>query len=188
MSQRTQIFILIGLLALAAIAYFASRSQVPGFTGVLAADTKFTPLSVQEPQLQLDLLAKIKQEVYSGSHRDIFSAAPPPVVPASGPGSKPAIPQIVGDPYPLKPGPPPPIQVPGELFGYAFMPQTGRRVAFFKEGDDVLVVPEGDTFLVRFRLIHIGADSADVLEISSGRHATVPMVQPLTGDQPSTNP
>jgi hypothetical protein len=183
MSRRAQIYILIGLLALAAIAYFANRSQVPGLAGVLAADTKFTPLSVQEPQLRLDLLAKIKQEVYTGAHRDIFNAAPPPIV--AGPGATPKAEQapFVG---PRQPPPPPPVQVPGEFFGYASMPQTGRHVAFFKEGDDVLVVPEGDTFLIRFRLIHIGTDSADVVEISTGRHATVPMVQPLTGDQPST--
>ena len=37
---------------------------------------------------------------------------------------------------------------------------------------------EGDTFLNRFRLVHIGNDSADVEEISTGRHATVQMVQP----------
>jgi hypothetical protein len=189
MSRRAQIYVLIGLLVLAAVVYLANRSQVPGFSGVLAADTKFTPLNIQEPQLRLDLLAKIKQEVYAGAHRDIFNAMAPPITPGGGavPG-KPAPPKIVGAPYPLTPGPPPPVQVPGEFFGYASMPQTGRRVAFFKEGDDVLVVPEGDTFLVRFRLIHIATDSADVLEIASGRHANVPMVAPLTGDQPPSNP
>jgi hypothetical protein len=41
-----------------------------------------------------------------------------------------------------------------------------------------LVVHEGDTFLGGFRLDRIGNDSADVEEISSGRHATVPLVQP----------
>ncbi len=55
---------------------------------------------------------------------------------------------------------------------------SGRRVAFFTSGDDVLVVAEGDTFLGRFRLVHIGNDTADVEELGTGRHTTVPMVQP----------
>jgi len=183
MTRRAQIYLLIGLLAVAAIAYYASRSQVPGLTGVLAADSKFTPLSVQEPDLRLDLLAKIKQEVYSGTHRDIFSAVAPPIVPVAGPNPKRDESRFVG---PKQPPPPPPVQVPGEFFGYASMPQTGRHVSFFKEGDDVLVVAEGDTFLLRYRLVHIGTDSADVVEISTGRHATVSLVQPLTGDQSSS--
>lgn len=183
MSRRAKIYILAGLLVVAAILYFANRSQVPGLQGVLAADSKFTPLSIREPELRMDLLAKIKQEVYTGTHRDIFSAAPPPVVPLPGSSVKGNENRFVG---PKLPPPPPPVQVPGEFFGYASMPQTGRHVAFFKEGDDVLIVAEGDTFLIRFRLIHIATDSADVLEISSGRHTTVPLVQPLTGEQGST--
>jgi hypothetical protein len=84
--------------------------------------------------------------------------------------------------YPTVPLPTP-VQVPGEFFGYAMTPSTGKRVAFFKQGDDVFVVAEGDTFLSNFRLIHIGPDSADVEQISDHRHATVPMVQPPAADQ-----
>jgi hypothetical protein len=40
------------------------------------------------------------------------------------------------------------------------------------------VFAEGDKFLNTFRLIHIGNESADVEEISSGRHATVQLVEP----------
>jgi hypothetical protein len=62
------------------------------------------------------------------------------------------------------------------------MKSSPRRLAFFLNGDDVIVVQEGSVFLSRFRLDKIGNDSADVEEISSGRHATVPMVQPPAGD------
>ena len=58
------------------------------------------------------------------------------------------------------------------------MRSSPKRVAFFLNGDDVLVVQEGSVFMGRFRLDKIGNDSADVEEVSSGRHATVPMVQP----------
>ncbi|MGA3293072.1 MAG: hypothetical protein ABSE45_03710 [Candidatus Acidiferrales bacterium] len=183
MSRRTQIYVLAGLLVILALAlYLALRSHaegVSGVPGVLAADAKFEPLEVQEPQLRLDLLKKLQGLDYSGSHRNIFVAAPPPP-------PKPAGPVVIEKPFvgPKLPPPPPPPQVPGEFFGYAAQPKSGRRVAFFTSGDDVLVVSEGGTFLGRFRLVHVGNDSADVEEISSGRHVTVPLVQ-LPADQAS---
>jgi hypothetical protein len=179
MRRRAEIYLLAGLLiVLAAFLYVTNRSQLPGLPGVLDADTKFQPLDVQGPQLHLDLLKKIQKLEYSGSHRNIFVAMPPPIPKAS---EQPALPPFVG---PRQPPPPPPLEVPATLFGYASEPRTGKRVAFFTSGDDVLVVAEGDVFLNRFRLVHIGDNSADVEEISTGRHATIPMVQPDQGSMP----
>ena len=178
MRRKIQPYLLAGLLIAAATAYFANRNQVPGIAGVVAANGNFTPLSVQEPQLRLDLLETLKKD-YPSSHRDIFNYGPPPV-PVRTPE------QLIAErKYPTVPvpPPPPPVQVPGEFFGYATTPATGKRVAFFKQGDEVLVVAEGDTFLNNFRLIHIGNDSADVEQISDHRHATVPMLQPASTDQ-----
>ena len=62
------------------------------------------------------------------------------------------------------------------------MSNSGKRVAFFLQGDDVLVVEEGSVFMSRYRLDKINNDSADVEETSSGRHATVPMTQPANND------
>jgi hypothetical protein len=70
------------------------------------------------------------------------------------------------------------VTVPAQFFGYASMPASGKHVGFFLQGEDVLVVEEGSVFLSRFRLDKIGNDSADVEEVSSGRHATVQMTQP----------
>jgi hypothetical protein len=178
MWRKIQPYVLAGLLVAAIIAYFANRNQVPGLAGVLAANGNFTPLSVQEPQLRLDLLDTLKKD-YPSTHRDIFNYGPPPP-PVRTPE------EIAKErKYPTVPlpTPPPAVQVPGEFFGYAMTPSTGKRVAFFKQGDDVLLVAEGDTFLNNFRLIHIGPDSADVEQISDHRHATVQMVQPPAADQ-----
>lgn len=177
MSQRTQIYVLVALLAvLAFVVYYYEfgHSAVPGIsTGVLAANSKFEPLDVQEPALRLDELARLQKLQPSTSHRNIFVAAPPPPPKqTTQPGAEKPI--VVGPVYQA----PPPVQVPAEFFGYASRPNTGKRVAFFTAGDDVLVVPEGDKFLNNYRLVHIGNESADVEEISSGRHATVPLVQP----------
>lgn len=185
MSKRNQIYVLVGLLLIAAYAYYSEHSETPGMSGVLASDTSFHPLSVEEPHLRLDLLDKIKKLDYSGSHRNIFIFGPPPP-----PLKTPA--QIEAENFrkrgPEKPPPPPPVTVPAQLFGYASMPKTGKRVAFFLQGDDVLVVEEGSVFMNRYRLDKIGNDSADVEETSSGRHATVQMVQPANNGDPGGGP
>jgi hypothetical protein len=186
MSQRTELYLFLGLLVvLGGVLYYSTRSNVPGLTGVLASDTRFEPLDVQEPQLHLDQLAALRKEQYAGSHRNIFVAEPPPppkaaVLPPS---------ERAGFVGPRRPPPPPPLQIPAVFFGYASRPPTGKRVAFFTSGDDVLVVAEGDTFLGQYRLIHIANDSADVEEISSGRHARVPLLQaPDEVSNQGTNP
>jgi hypothetical protein len=187
MSRRTQVGVLIGLLVLLVAVYLANRTQMPGLQGVMASDSSFQPLNVEEPELRLDLLEKLQKLDYPvGSHRNIFSAVALPIEP------KPGDPNYHNPhPYPTvqQPPPPPPVQVPAQFFGYASMPSSPRRVAFFLNGDDVLVVQEGSVFMGRFRLDKIGNDSADVEEVSSGRHASVPMVQPpggqsAPGDQP----
>ena len=180
MSRRNEIFLLFALLIALAGAlyyYFAGHNQVAATPKAVDGDTKFRPLDVQEPQLRLDLLAKLQKTEYTGTHRNIFVAEPPPPPKAL---VEAAAARSVG---PQLPPPPPPVQVPGQLFGYASEASSGRRVAFFSEGDDVLVVAEGATFLNQFRLIHVTDNSADVEEISTGRHATVPMVQPSAGQE-----
>jgi hypothetical protein len=177
MSRRTQVGVLIGLLVLLVVVYLANRTQMPGLQGVMASDSSFQPLNVEEPELRLDLLEKLQKLDYpAGSHRNIFSAVALPVEPT--PEQKARMHQ-----YPIvnRPPPPPPVQVSAQFFGYASMPSSPRRVAFFLNGDEVLVVQEGSVFMGRFRLDKIGNDSADVEEVSSGRHASVPMVQPPGG-------
>ncbi len=180
MSRRTEIYLLGGLLiVLSAVLYFRSRPEGSGFTGVTAADTKFEPLDVQEPRLHIDELQRLQKAEYTGSHRNIFVASAPPA---------PVQKQAVAAPHPfvgpVPPPPPPPLQIPGEFFGYAAQPRAGKRVAFFTNGDDVFVLAEGDTYQGRFRLVHIGNESAEFEEIGTGRHATLPLTQPA-GDQNS---
>ena len=184
MSRRTQIWILVVLMAVLAAVYLANRTQMPGLQGVLASDSKFQPLNVDEPQLRLDLLEKLQKLEYSGTHRNIFSAVALPVEPT------PEERRRLEHQYPTVTHPPPlpPVEVPAQFFGYASMPSSPRRLAFFLNGDDVIVVQEGSVFLSRFRLDKIGNDSAEVEEVSSGRHATVQMVQPPPGDPASQAP
>ncbi|HTU34717.1 MAG TPA: hypothetical protein VMF66_13025 [Candidatus Acidoferrum sp.] len=184
MSRRVQIYVLVSLLA--SLAWLFFRDAVGMFSGssntpnTVAANVKFTPLDIQEPDLRLDLLQKIHNTKYEGNQRDIFSGQPLPP-PASAHRKNPH-----PDPVAQAPAPPPPVQVPAQFFGYANRSGSSERVAFFLNGDDVLVVAEGDTFLGNFRLLHIGNDSAQVEEISSGRQTSVPLEQPP--DQSAVNP
>ena len=179
MAQKLKIYGLLAMFAILAYVVYAnyfSSTSVRGLPGVTTADTKFVALDVQEPQLRLDLLARLQKTEYTGTHRNVFVAEAP--LPPKPLGQQNAPPQFVG---PKIPPPPPPLQVPGEFFGYAATRGTPKRIAFFKNGDDVQLLAEGDTFLGNLRMIHVGDNSVDVQEISSGRHATVQMVQPAAG-------
>jgi hypothetical protein len=173
-SQRTQTYVLVGLAVVLAGSLYYSIRGADTASEVPVDNFTFKPLDVQEPRLHIDRLNRLLKLEYSGSHRNIFvAAAPPPTQAAGEKALKPPEP-FVG---PKPPPPPPPLQVPAEFFGYATRSASGRRVAFFTSGEDVLVVAEGDTFLGRYRLVRIGNDTAEVEELGTGRHATVPMVQ-----------
>jgi hypothetical protein len=176
MSRRVELYIFAALLVvLGYVLYHTMRPAGGGgsVTGVVAADGRFRPLDIQEPELHLDLLDNLRESQYSGTHRDIFSAEPLPPPKAQLRAQK-----AMG---PVGPPPTPPLQVPVQFFGYASTRDSGRRVGFFSSGDDVLVLAQGDTFLDRYRLVSITDASADVMEISTGRHETLPITQPPGG-------
>lgn len=156
--------VLLGLLAYVIIRGLNKQQVLPA---VFSADQNYTPLSVEDPALRTDLLKSIREFEYTGRHRNIFSPSlPPPPVPPGGvnPNQPPAV---------AVPSGPPPLEVPVKFFGYASDPRTGRRRAFFTDGDDVFIAGEGETLLTRFRVLHIGNSSVEVQEIASGRRATM---------------
>jgi hypothetical protein len=177
MKERKKIYTLIGLVVLLALVYLWNHNGSTVSTGVLASDAKFRPIDVRDPQLRLDLLQKVHTLEYNGTHRNIFSATPPPVVPKPGePGSPEA--DSFHDQGPKLPPPPPPVNITATYFGFAADPHTGSRLAFFQSGDDVFVLSEGGVLLDRYRLLKIGNDSAEFQEISTQRHASLPITQP----------
>jgi hypothetical protein len=173
MSERAKIQLFVALLVIAGAVYFYERGATPSTPGVLSADTRFVPLGVKEPALRVDRLQELQKDEYKGAQRNIFVAGPPPPPPGAVVHTE-APKAFVG---PQVPPPPPPLQVPVEFYGVESS-SGGRPVALFKNGDDIIIAAEGDTFMNRYRLVRIGNQSADVEEISSGRHATLPMVQP----------
>jgi hypothetical protein len=158
------------LLVLAYVAYVSLRPSGVGST-VANANNAFVPLAVENPALRLDLLANLKKLEYTGSQRNIFSATPPP------PPPKPA-PAVAAPVGPVVPPPPPPLAIPATFFGYVADASTGTKRAFFNSGDDVFVLGVGDLLLGRFRLLQIGASTAELEETSSGRRATLTLEEP----------
>lgn len=170
--KEQQMYLLIGLVVIFGAIFYWNRTSAGGAETVVAGNVKFEPLKVEDPQLRLDLLDKVRDTEYKGSNHNIFSYAPPP------PPPKVKAPVVHPNLGPQLPPPPPPLQVPVSFFGYSVNPKTQRRLAFLTANEDVIIVGEGGTVLSRFRLIKIGNGSADFEEISTGRHATVPMTQP----------
>jgi hypothetical protein len=177
MSRRIELYIFAALLVvLGFVLYRTVRPSNGGAANtVVAADGRFRPLDVQEPELHLDLLDNLRKSQYTGTHRNIFEAEPLPP-----PKPKFEL-QAHRSAAPTGPPPVPPLQVPVQFFGYASEPHSGRRVGFFSNGDDVLILAQGDTFLNRYRLLSLTDTSAQVMEISSGRRATLPITQPPGG-------
>ncbi len=172
MSRRNQYLVLGALLVILAGAFYWNRDASPGLLGDVAAGEAVQPLRIENPSLHLDQLERIRKLEYSGTHRNIFSASLPPPPPSAA-ANKPA---VTGPPVPP---PPPPVDVSGiTFFGMVTDAGSGRRRAFFTNGDDVFIAAEGDTLLNRLRVVRIGNNTVDVEEISSGRHATLTMEQP----------
>ena len=76
---------------------------------------------------------------------------------------------------PPQPPPEPPLTVPFKFYGYTADPATGRRRAFFTNGEDVYIAAEGELVDGHFRVLHIGNATAEVQETTSNRTATLPM-------------
>jgi hypothetical protein len=153
-------------LAIFAIYYFDFQPSAPRQQAEAPPDAPITPIAVENPALRVDLLKQLDKVQYTGQHRNIFSETPPPP-----PVEDTAARHSTG---PQPPPPPPPLAVNLKFYGYVSDRSTGVRRAFFTDGDDVFIAAEGDTLESgRYRLLHIGNDSAELEELSSGRRAVV---------------
>ena len=176
MTRQVQLIIL-GVLvaALAGAMIYSYRTGVSSQAGApqqVSADTRFTPLNVDNPALRLDILKRFLALEYKGVHRSIFSATLPP------PPAPPPTTQRVAAPGP-PPGPPP-LTVDAKYFGYVSDFSGNHRRAFFAttNNEDVIIAGEGDTFMGRFRVVRLTNTTADVEEVSSGRRTTLTLEEP----------
>ncbi len=156
---------------LAAVLFFNMKSEGPAMPGA-PADEAYRPMAVENPALHLDRIERLRKLEYRPTGRDIFSAELPPP-------PKPKVP-----PRPVGPQPPPPepaLVVPFKYYGYTTDARTGKRRGLFTNGEDVIIAAEGESVQSRYRIVTIGATSAEVEDINTKRRATLNMEAPAGG-------
>src|SRR3982074_3797685 len=171
MKQNTKIAMLIILVLVAAgVFYFDSNGGVSfaGKTSPFTAKT-YTPLPVENPELQHWKLDASRRTEYKSSGRDLFSEFVPAPLPP-----KRADPIPTPGPQPID-VPPPSLPANMKYFGYGTVPNNTSKRAFLNDGEEVYIVGEGDTLLGRFRIVRIGNASLEFEELGSGRRNSTPL-------------
>jgi len=168
MSTRWKAYVLVALVAVLGWVLLGQFRNPKRVTARRSA--AFVPINVADPTLRIDDIVASQKREYTGSGRNIFAygrvAEPPrPTIVDTGPG-----PMVNPEP-PKKPAVTPQFK----FYGIATNPATGRRRAFFTNGDDIWIAEEGQMIDRRFRLLKIGNTNAEVEEASSGERATLPL-------------
>lgn len=184
MKEKQKAIALIVLLAIAAVIwYFAWNKESGGSQQSVALDT-YKLLAVENPQIHWAELKRAQQTEYKTNGRNPFSVIKPA---APRETSSKAAQDLVADtlaapnPKPLPPPPPlQPAQLPANMkyFGYGTVPSGSPRRAFFTDGDDIYIVPEGEILLGRFRILKVGNTNVEFQEISNGNHGSAPLEEP----------
>jgi hypothetical protein len=144
-----------------------------------------------DPTLRLDLLAKVNETPAAGSGRDLFNFGRP--APEKLAGSEPvvAVYKPVGPPHiavagpKVTPPPPPPPPINLRYYGICTTRADGSKTAFFMDGEEILIEPEGATFKGRYRLLRVGVNSAVVEDLQYKHEQTLPLAEdalPGAGD------
>lgn len=172
MTQKNKIALLALLVLVAAAVFYFDTKGAVSFTGqsFQFGSKPYSPLPVENPELQRWKLDASRRTEYKSSGRDLFSEVlpPPPVRPK---------PQPRPDPGPQLPVEPPPPTLPSNMkyFGYGTVPNGTSKRAFLTDGESVTIVAEGDTLLGRFRILRIGNNALEFEEMGSGRRGSAPL-------------
>jgi hypothetical protein len=187
MKQKSQIAMLVVLVVLASIVWYAQSSKTVGPEGGRFIAQNYEPLGVDNPALHWDELNRTRKTEYKSNGRNPFSVQAAPVAPVPG---APGNPLRVKDSHkpqgpPLPPPVPPPVW-PGNVafFGYGTIPNGTARRAFLTVDGEVQVVAEGDTLLGRYRILQINTASLEFEDISTGLRST----KALDADKGGTPP
>lgn len=143
-------------------------------------EDRIDPMSI-DPTMRLDLLAKVQAVEQAGGSRNLFQYGPPPVKaePPKGPEPK-VVPKPPDDPA-KPPPPPPPTPISLKYYGFSTPHDSGKKRAFFVDGDEIWVAGEGEMVKKRYRVVRIGVNSVVVEDTESKRQQSLP----LTEEQPS---
>lgn len=170
MNQKVQAAILFVLILIAVGVYrYIDSDAAVGPTNTLDITRRYSPLAVENPELQRWKLDTSRKTEYRSSGRDLFSES----LPAAAPKTKPHIPDPVPQDVPPPPPPPPSLPANMKFYGYGTIPNGTAKRAFLTDGEEVHIVGEGDTLLGRFRILRISNASLEFEEINSGRRNSI---------------
>jgi hypothetical protein len=135
-----------------------------------------------DPTLRLDLLAKVQAVELAGGTRNLFQmGAPPKVEIAALKGTEPQVTLFKGPVAPPKdPGPPPAPPtppIPLKFYGFSTVRSTGKKTAYFMDGEDILIASEGDMLKRRYRVVRILSNSVLMEDTESKRQQSVPLTE-----------
>ncbi|MEX2260624.1 MAG: hypothetical protein WD696_01665 [Bryobacteraceae bacterium] len=142
-----------------------------------------------DPTLRLDLLAAAQSVNREGGGRNLFQFSTPPAPPAPKEPEPKIIPktpeQIAAEKASLakaaEPAKPPPPPIGLKFYGYSSPRLSGKRRAFFLDGDEIHVAEEGQTVKKRYKLIRIGVNSVVMEDVESKHQQTLPLQEETTG-------
>jgi hypothetical protein len=135
-----------------------------------------------DPKLRLDLLAKVQSVEAAPALRNLFESGPASIQ-ALPPGMK----NLKITPVPKSTiaagasGPGGPLQPPLKYYGYTAKRADGLKRAFFLDGDDIFVAAEGDLIKKRYKVVHIGTNSAEVEDIQFNHRQPLPLSEEAPG-------
>ncbi|HEY1470505.1 MAG TPA: hypothetical protein VGF61_15790 [Candidatus Acidoferrum sp.] len=155
--QQTQMYVLIGLVVVAALVWYEMSAKTPASSGFSQLSGTYTPINAQDFGTVFDKLKSTEGTEYKTSGRNIFAMT---AVPADAEPVKKEPPKVVPV-GPQLPPPPPPAQLAWKFFGYGNLPSGGPRQAFLLDGEEVRIVAEGETVLNHIRITKIGNDKIE---------------------------
>jgi hypothetical protein len=127
-----------------------------------------------DPTLKMEPMLVTESLVYSGSGRNIFSAASAPIaIPKPIAPVRPKTP--VAPVYTPPPGPPPPPPIDLKFFGTATS-VDGHRQAFLLKGEDVFLASDGDIVQRRYKVLTISANSILVEDLANNNRQSLPLL------------
>jgi hypothetical protein len=144
-----------------------------------------------DPTLHISLLSKL-QTVSAEAGRSLFDFGQVDIA-TKGPAFKEPPPIKPKMPFvgPMLPPPPPPPApdpkappVPLKFYGWINPHQTtAPKRAFFLDGEEIIVVTEGETVKKRYKIVRIGLNSAVVedTQFKSNNQQTLPLVEEQAG-------
>ncbi|MBZ5621494.1 MAG: hypothetical protein LAQ69_22620 [Acidobacteriia bacterium] len=160
----------------------ATRGRSEEFHPVLHSkrpEDRIDPIKV-DPTLRLDLLAKVQAVEPAGGSRNLFQMGAPPPKPVELPKGPETIvkvgPQPPSPPPPPPPAPPP-TPIPLKFYGYSTVRSSGKKTAYFMDGEEILIASEGETLKRRYRVVRIGLNSVLMEDTESKRQQSIPLTE-----------